>query len=148
MAFTISVSDQAVIAALNRLQDAVEHPKPFMQSLGEDVMARIKGRFSSASGPDGQPWTPNSRATLEALLWSKSGNFAAFSNVSTRKQGVTRAGDKKGYFLKDGRLGKKGQDVLMSKRPLHGDSGDLARQFHVSATDESVTIGNSMIYAA
>ena len=38
--------------------------------------------------------------------------------------------------------------LAMSKKPLIGHSGDLCRQFHVSTTPTSVTIGNSMVYAA
>ncbi|MDD5176765.1 MAG: phage virion morphogenesis protein [Sterolibacterium sp.] len=148
MTFNIQVSDQAVKAALDRVCNTVTDMQPIMQRIGESIMERTKQRFVSATGPDGTPWASNSEATLMAYLMSRSGNRAAFSNVKTRKQGTTRVGDKKGYFLKDGTLGKKGQDLMMSKRPLHGASGDLARQFHITATSDSVTVSNSMIYAA
>ena len=40
MTALINISDQAVIAALNRLQGAVEKPGPILQAIGEDIMAR------------------------------------------------------------------------------------------------------------
>ena len=76
MSFTITVSDRAVIDALNRLVGAVENPKPYLQSIGEDIVTRIKERFSSASGPDGQPWAANSPVTLARYIESHGGkNF-------------------------------------------------------------------------
>ena len=45
-------------------------------------------------------------------------------------------------------MGSKGRDLMMSKKPLIGESRDLSRQFHVTADANSVTIGNSAIYAA
>ena len=125
-AFTIQVSDQAVLAALTRLQNAVEHPQPIMHAIGEGVMERIKERFASATGPDGQPWAANSPVTLARYIASRGGK----------------------NFKKDGSLNKRGQALATSKKPLQGISGDLARQFHVAATDDSVTIGSTMKYAA
>lgn len=114
----IKVSDQAVMAALNHLVGAVENPKPYLQTVGEDIVTRIKERFSSASGPDGQPWAANSPVTLARYIQSK------------------------------GRSGKKNSQLLAaSKKPLHGETGMLEKQFHVSADSNSVTVGNSMEYA-
>lgn len=55
MSFTITVSDQAVIDALNRLTAAVENPQSCLQALGEDIMERIKQRFEIVTGSDGHP---------------------------------------------------------------------------------------------
>ena len=123
MTALINISDQAVIAALNRLQGAVEKPGPILQAIGEDIMARTKARFGTGPGPDGQPWASNSPVTLARYIESRGG---------MGKRGIN----------------KKGKALSASKRPLQGLSGDLAREFHVSATDDSVTVSNSMIYAA
>lgn len=122
----IQVSDQAVTGLLNRVREAVEHPQPVMQAIGEGVMERIKGRFTTATGPDGAPWAANSPVTLARYIQTRGGK----------------------NFGKDGQLNKRGQTLAAGKKPLQGITGDLARQFHVSATDDSVTIGNSMIYDA
>lgn len=34
------------------------------------------------------------------------------------------------------------------KGPLHGESGDLARQFHYIVSGNTLTVGSSMVYAA
>ena len=44
MTIKIAVSDQAVMAALNRLAESQSH----LQTIGEDIMERIKQRFQSA----------------------------------------------------------------------------------------------------
>jgi phage gpG-like protein len=120
---TINVSDQAVIEALGRLQGAVEKPGPYMLAIGEDLIARAKERFATATGPDGQPWAANSPVTLARHIASRGG---------MGKRGMN----------------KKGLALAASKKPLQGPSGDLTREFHVSGTDDSVTASNSMIYAA
>ena len=90
----IQVSAQAVIAALTRLRNAVDHQQPLLHAIGEGVMARIKGRFVTGAGPDGAPLAPNSQATLMAYLQSRSGSYAAFSYVKTHNQSMSRIGDK------------------------------------------------------
>lgn len=162
--FTIEVKDTGVNDALKVLIGKVGNMQPVLQAIGEDIMERAKQRFASSTGPDGQRWKPNARSTIEAYLEHKSGSYASFSNVSgvyknglfsdiksrqvTRKMGRSRVGDKKGYYLKDGTLSTKSQNLLMSKKPLIGESRSLSNQFHVKADGNSVTIGNSMIYAA
>jgi phage virion morphogenesis protein len=120
--FTVKVEDRAVREALNALARRVGDLQPVMQSIGEDVMERTKQRFETSTGPDGKRWQPNARATIEAFI------------------------DRRGGFGKRG-INKKGAALAMNKRPLI-DGGDLRRQFHVAATGNAVTIGNSMIYAA
>lgn len=131
MTFIIEISDQAVMAALTRLQHAVEHPQPIMRTIGDDIMKRIKERFAPASGPDGQPWATNTEVTLMRYIKSRRGF------------GKDRAPGGRGKGIND-----KGQTLAISKRPLQGITRNLARQFHVAATDNTVTISSSMIYAA
>ncbi|MFZ4537828.1 phage virion morphogenesis protein [Propionivibrio sp.] len=121
--FTIEVKDTGVKDALSALSAKVGNMQPILQSIGEDIMERTKARFATSTGPDGARWKPNARSTIEAFIGSKGG------------------------FGKKG-INKKGQGLGMSKKPLIGHSGDLRRQFHISATANSVTVGNSMIYAA
>ena len=147
--FTVEVRDDEVKTSLGKLATKINNMRPVMQAIGEDIQERAKGRFGTSTGPDGQRWAPNALSTIEAYIASRSGRLAAFTNLKTRKEGMARVGDKKGYFLKDGKtLSKKGQSALDSKKPLIGITGDLARQFHVKATGSDVTIGNSMVYAA
>ena len=121
--FTIEVTDTAVQSALAALAQRAGNLQPVMQSLGKDLMERTKARFATGTGPDGAPWKANARSTLEAYVAAKGG------------------------FGKKG-INKKGQALAQSKRPLIGHSGDLRRQFHVQATQNSVTVGHSAKYAA
>lgn len=146
--FTIEVQDNGV-QALQALSDRVGNLRPHLQGIGEDIMERSKERFNTGTGPDGQRWQGNSLATIQAMIARQSGAFAAFSNVKTRKEGVARVGNKKGFYLKDGTtLSKKAQTMLMGKKVLIGESRDLSRQFHVHADRASVTVSNTMAYAA
>jgi len=120
---SIEVTDTGVQAALKALAQRLTNMQPVMQSIGEDIVSRTKERFNTSTGPDGQRWAPNARATIEAFVNSKGGY------------------GKKG-------INKKGRDLAIGKKPLIGETGDLRRQFHVAATSSSVTIGNSAIYAA
>ena len=119
---TITVNDQAVQDALAQLRQRTTHLQPIFQLIGEGIMERTKQRFGSSSGPDGSAWTPNARSTLESYI-AREGGFG--------KKGVN----------------KKGQGLAMGKKPLI-DSGSLKSQFNVVATDASVTVSSSMIYAA
>lgn len=124
MSFKVEVSDQAVREALRRLQGTVEHLSPVLRAIGEGIMERTKQRFATATDPGGSPWAPNAQATIEAYIAARGG------------------------FGKRG-INKKGQALAMGKRPLQGESGDLARQFHVfTIGDSSVTVGSSPVYAA
>lgn len=120
---TIEVADSGVQAALDALAQRIGNMEPVLQAIGEDIMARAKQRFETSTGPDGQRWAPNARATIEAFI-AKRGGFG--------KRGIN----------------KKGRDLAMGKRPLIGESGDLRRNFHVRADEVSVTVAHSAIYAA
>ena len=126
MSFKIEVSDQAVRAALGRIREAGSDMSPILRAIGEDVMERTKERFTTATGPSGTPWAGNSQVTLARYIESRGGK----------------------NFNKEGRLNKRGATLVASKKPLQGLTGDLARQFHILVTQDSVTVSNSMIYAA
>lgn len=122
-AFQIQIDDAAIAATLNRLQAAGQNLTPILKAIGEGVMERTKRRFGSTTGPDGVPWRANARSTIEAFIREKGG---------MGKRGIN----------------KKGQGRAMSKKPLAGHSGDLARQFHVAVSGNTLTVGSSMEYAA
>lgn len=121
--FSIEVTDNGVQSALNQLAGRVSNMQPVLQSIGEDIQARAKARFGTSTGPDGVRWKANARSTIEAFI------------------------GKRGGFGKKG-INAKGQALAISKKPLIGHSRDLAREFHVNSDAQSVTIGNTMIYAA
>jgi len=148
MSFTIEVDNAAVMAAFNRLIHAGEDLNPVMRAIGEDIVKRAKLRFQTSTAPDGTAWAQNSDTTLRAMLHSKSDIRAAFSHLGSRKEGSAFVGFKKGYFKKDGSLTKKSQDLLAGKKPLIGESGDLARQIDYALTGNSVTVTANPVYAA
>lgn len=120
---TVEVRDTEVTAALDALIKRVGNLRPFLMALGEDIMERTKRRFETSTRPDGQRWQANSQATILAYVAKKRG-FGA-----------------KG-------INKRGREAAMGKKPLIGDSRDLSRQFYPSATDTSLTVTNTMAYAA
>jgi phage gpG-like protein len=122
----IEVQDQAVMAALTALRDKVDNMSPVALAIGEDMAERIKGRFGTATAPDGTRWKSNAQVTLMNYLNKKGGAFSP----------------------KTGKILAKGQQLAASKRPLQGESGDLARQIVYEATGSEVTVGSTMIYAA
>ena len=144
---TTQVQDNGVQAALQALSQRMDNMQPALQAIGEDIMERTKPRFGTSTGPDGRRWQGNALATIQALLHRQSGTYAKFSNLKTGKEGVTRVGNKKGFYLKNGNLSAGAQAGLGGKKLLI-DTGSLARQFHVHADSASVAISNSMAYAA
>lgn len=144
---TVDVQDHGVQDALQALSKRVSNMQPILKAIGEDIMERTKQRFGTSTGPSGLRWQGNALATVQALLHRQSGAYAKFSNLKTGKEGVTRVGNKKGFYLKNGNLSTRAQTSLAGKKLLV-DTGSLARQFHVSANANSVTVDNSMIYAA
>jgi phage gpG-like protein len=121
---------------------------PGLAGIGENLVASTRQRFASATAPDGTPWAPNTEVTLMEYMRNKSGIFATFTNLATRKEGKVRIGDKNGYYRKDGKLGKKGIDAMMGKRPLTGETGALSEQIHYRVTGNRLVVGSSMEYAA
>jgi len=121
----ITYNDGNIHAALKRIMDATQNMEPAMRSIGEIVMEISKRSFDNSASPDGTPWAPNSQATILNYLEQTNGNYK-----------------------KDGKLSAKGTQRAINKKPLIGQSRDLQRQFSYSATADSVTITNSMVYAA
>jgi phage virion morphogenesis protein len=97
--------------------------QPILKTIGEDIKDRAEKRFKTSTGPDGSRWRPNARSTIEAYI-RKQGGFG--------KKGINR----------------KGQTLATAKRPLIGLSKSLMSQFHMHADAHSVTVSNTMIYAA
>lgn len=121
----ITYNDGSIQAMLNRIVAATQNTEPAMRTIGEVVMEISKRSFDNSASPDGTPWAPNTQATILRYMAQFSGNYK-----------------------KDGTLSKKGVTRLASKKPLIGQSRDLQRQFSYAATSDSVTITNSMVYAA
>jgi phage gpG-like protein len=125
MTKAIEVQSLAVNAVFAQLRGKVDDMSPFLLGLGEDITERTKQRFVSATAPDGTPWQPNSQVTLMNYLDKKNG-----------------------FSKKTGKITAKGQALAMGKRPLQGQSGDLARQFRYQVFYGSLTVGSTMVYAA
>lgn len=123
--FTVSIEIAAQQSVLDALAHKLENMNPFFTGFGEDMMERAKRRFATATAPDGQRWEANSPVTIMRYLQSR-GAFSA----------------------KTGKITAKGQTMASSKKPLKGATGDLARQFFTDVTNDTLTFGNSMIYAA
>jgi phage gpG-like protein len=111
--------------ALTQMSERVENAQPYLGAVGEDMVARVKQRFATSTGPDGVRWKANTQATIMNYL-SKRGAFSG----------------------KTGKILAKGQVLAANKRPLQGQSGDLARQQIYQATANSLTVGSTMVYAA
>ncbi len=122
-AFTVTVDDTEVRAALAALARRAGNPRPFLLAIGEDIMERAKRRFETSTDPAGRRWQPNARATIEAFVAGRGG------------------------FGKRG-INKKGQGLAMGKKPLIGETGSLRRQFHVAASASAVTVGSATKYSA
>lgn len=64
--FTVSINDDELTPALERVLAALTDPLPLMQDLGELMVDSTKQNFAEGSDPEGKPWKPKSEATLEA----------------------------------------------------------------------------------
>jgi len=126
MASYIQIDSQAVKYLLSRTADKVNDLSPVLLAIGDDIIERTKQRFASATGPDGKTWVANSEATLINYI---------------RRRG--------GFSDKTGRITAKGQRLAINKRPLQGESGDLAQQFSkLVVGGNSLLVGSTMVYAA
>lgn len=120
----IDIKDEAVTRALNRLAAGMASAGPVLRVIGEEMLSRIQHRFDAGAGPDGQRWKPNAPATLFAYIGARGG------------------------FGKRGRVTKRGAAIGAGKKPLIGLSRDLSRQNHYDVSGNTLTVGNTMIYAA
>ena len=125
MSASVRLDTARVTEVLARLAAGVRDLRPLYKEIGEDLEQSTKERFATGTVPDGSRWAPNSRATFEAYL-------AGFTRT-TRK---------------DGRLNAKGSGVVMGKRPLVGESRQLATQIYYNLTSGGLEIGSPMEYAA
>lgn len=125
-AFTISVQDEQVRAALKALASRVQNMQPVLETIGLQIVDRTERRFATSTGPDGVLWKPNSAATLDMLAASLG----------------------KSYRKKDGSLNSKGSAKVAGKKPLIGESKHLMSSFSFHATPQDLTVASSMAYAA
>lgn len=125
MTKAIEAQHQAVTAAFNALQGKIDDMTPVMAALAEDMTERIKQRFRTTTGPDDVRWPSNAVSTVMNYL---------------QKRG--------GFSKKTGKITAKGQALAMNKKPLQGESGDLARQIYPDASSHELSVGSTMIYAA
>ncbi len=126
-AFTITIQDQQVKAALQALSQRLNKMDGVLATIGEGIIERTRRRFETSTGPDGSPWEPN-RATSLGLL-------------------TKRLSSQKSKQLKGGGLNKAGRAALANKKPLI-DTGTLRRQFYAVAAGNTLTVFNTMQYAA
>lgn len=125
--FNITVQDKGVQSALKALSTRINNMNPVLQTIGEGIVERTRRRFETSTDPAGQPWKPNSAATLAILAGRLSGQ--------------------KSKVKKDGSLNASGQRSYANKKPLIAD-GNLRRQFTISAVNGTLTVSNTMKYAA
>lgn len=60
---TLTLDDQKVRAALDRLARRVSGLSPVMPDIGQLLVERPKERFQAGRAPDGSPWAPNRPVT-------------------------------------------------------------------------------------
>jgi len=125
MHFVIEVKDTGGQAVFNRMIQMGQDTGPILRVLGEHETARIKQRFQTMTAPDGTRWQANAQSTIERYIYGKGG-----------------------FSKKTGKITSRGKATAMGKRPLQGESGDLARQIDYSVNGDSVTIGSNQIQAA
>jgi phage virion morphogenesis protein len=93
--------------------------------VGEEMVERIKRRFETSTGPDGEKWRALSDVTI-GLIESRLG---------------------KSYRRKDGALNKRGETRMAARKPLI-DTQTLMGSTRWSVSAGTLTISNSQAYAA
>lgn len=143
-AITVRMDSAPVLARLAEIARRVDDLSPAFRAIGEAMVESTKQRFSDSTGPDGQRWAPLAKATVLARLAEMSGQFAAYTNLKTRKVGRVRAGDKKGHFDDSGRVTGKIANRIMNMRALI-DTGILQDTIHYQLTPggKGVAIGTN-----
>ena len=136
----ITVQSRPVLDALQSLQSKGANLGPALREIGEDLQDSTLLRFVSGTGPDGQRWPSNTRATYEAYLRKMSGTY--------HPQTGQRTGVKKGWLRKDGKLGAKGVSAMAGKKPLIGESRALSTSITYYVDRNTLVIGSPMEYAA
>jgi len=125
MSSIIDVKNQAVTDMLRQLVHQVGSSASILPALGEDMVERTKQRFASGTAPDGQRWLANTRTTLMRYLQQRNG-----------------------FSSKSGKISAKGRNLAITKRPLQGPTGNLAKFIFYEATNDDLLIASNRIYAA
>ncbi len=133
----IKIDDAQITKALQDLQRATGDISPALKVIGKMLVESTQRRFETSTGPDGQPWEPNSQTTYEAMLHRRSGDY----------QDGKRVGNKKGAFRKDGRVSARSAGMLSGKKPLV-EHGTLMDQIHAQVHGNELEVGSAMEYAA
>ncbi len=132
--------DREIQEALRNLQQSINNPRPALRAIGEKLTESTKRRFATTTGPDGERWPANTQVTYENFLEHKTGNY---------DESGKRTGNKKGYFLKDGRAGVRSARLISGKLPLTGETGILGSSIGYQLQGNfAVEIGSPMEYAA
>ena len=129
MSFTINVQDQQVKAALQALSKRLNTREmdAMLLTIGAGIIERTNRRFETSTGPDGVPWKQLSATSVDMLT----------RRLSSQKSKVTKSGS----------LNKAGRTALAGKKLLI-NSNDLRREFVAIAASNTLTVTNTMAYAA
>lgn len=120
----IDLDADSAIAYLQGLAGRLDDTRPLLLEIGEEVMDSTKRRFATGTAPDGTAWAPNTETTILMYLAGRGGVYG-----------------------KDGRLTKKGAGAVMGKKPLIGETGNLASTIDYQLDgDSAVLIGTPEIY--
>lgn len=136
----VKYDDRTVMEALQALQHRLADLSGPLREIGEDLLESTKRRFETSTGPDGERWAANSQATFDAYLRQVSGDYDP--------QTGRRVGDKKGWFLQDGRASSKAAGVVAGKKPLIGESKALSTTITYQVRGNTLVVGSNMPYAA
>jgi phage gpG-like protein len=142
----VEIVNDEITLALAKLSDSAEITHSVLDQIGDFLLDTTKQRFATSTAPDGTRWAPNSQVTILQHLRVKSGRY----------EGGQRVGTKDGFFYKDddkrkrkGKLAAEGMTVVMSKKPLIGETGSLASQiFKRFDSYGALLIGSTVEYAA
>lgn len=110
---------------LERLARHARDPKPAMRDIGQHLAVTTKQRFVTSTAPDGSRWAPNRQVVLARHLAKTKGNYK-------EKGGLT----------------KRGATRMAAKRPLVGETTQLATKIYYRAGKMFVRVGSPMEYAA
>jgi len=124
MSQIIELTNRSGLDYLHGLVKRGQNLQPLLREIGEDQAEATKQRFSTATGPDGEAWAPNSAVTL-----------ANYGALFARK--------------KDGSLTKRSEQKLAGKKPGTGETRMLATTINYQPQgDDAVSIGSPMVYAS
>jgi len=120
----VEIADRQVLAVLQRLADVGHNLGGALRAIGENLVESTKRRFETSTGPDGEPWAPNTQTTYEMYL-------GAFKSSTTKK----------------GRLSKAGASRAAGKKPLIGETQSLMSEIVYLVSGDELIVGSPMEYA-